>query len=172
MSTHIHTHSATLAAALMDRLTTEMLQATWSVCHLSILQPPKLSHIHPELRKSSKCVCVRGVYARGELYRSRKQSTKANALPPDIFRGIYSHAYSSLLFWKFMHIHYLTWLRYPLKPIVSFRVQIQLVWLSDDGPLKAPHALVDSVSSLSCFPIQPVCVCLSQRNNHTRHSRG
>lgn len=29
------------------------------------------------------------------------------------------------------------------------------------GPLTAPHALVDSVSSFSCFPIQPVCVRLS-----------
>lgn len=123
----------------MDRLTTEMIQATWSVCHLSILQPPKLCCIHPELWKSSKCVVctwegwVGGVQARGKLYRSRRQSTKANAPPPDIFRGIYSHAYSSLLFWEFMHIHYFTWLKYPPKPTVSFRVQIWLVWSSADG---------------------------------------
>lgn len=146
----------------------QMIQATLSVRHLSILQPP---YIHPEQKNS--CVCVSVCLCRlGGGYRSCRQGTKANVPPPDIFRGIYSYVYSSLLFWKFMHIHYVSWLKYPPEPIVSFRVRIQLVWSSDDGPLKAPHALVDSMSSFSCFPVQPVCVSLSQGNNHRRHPRG
>lgn len=101
-----------------------------------------------------------GVASRGGALQKSKAKHQSKCATTRHLKGIYSHAYSRLLFWKFMHIHYFTWLKYPLKPIVSFRVQIQLVWLNDDGPLKAPHALVDSVPSCSCFPIQPVCVCL------------
>lgn len=131
MSTHTHT----FAAALMDRLTTEMTQATWSVCHLRILQPPKAALHPPRAVKSSKCVWGGGIQARGRaVQKSHSKAPKQNVPPPDIFRGIYSNAYSSLLFWKFMHIHYFTWLKYPPKPIVSLRVQIQLVCSRDDEP--------------------------------------
>lgn len=60
-----------------------------------------------------------------------------------------------------MHILYFALLKYPPRPIVSLRVQIQLVWSSDDEPFKSPHALAGSLSSFSCFSIQSVCVCLS-----------
>lgn len=174
MSSHRGTHTdfATLVAALTYKLTMAMIQVTRSVHHLRIPQSLKLP-ASTQSCENLQSVWRVGVTSReGGLYRSHRHSTKANVPLPDIFRGICSHAYSSLLFWRFMHIHYFTWLKYPPKPVVSLRVQIQLVWSSDDGPFKAPHTPVDSLSSLSCFSIQPVCVSLSQGNSRRRHPRG
>lgn len=65
--TRTHTHFVTSVAALTDRLTMAMIQVTWSVCHLRILQSPKLPCIHSELWKPSKCVAC-GRYKPGGSY--------------------------------------------------------------------------------------------------------
>ena len=135
----------------MDRLMMEKIQATWSVCvcvcHLRILPASKAALYPPRAVKIFKVCGVlgglqgeRGRRGGGCCTEVTGKAPTVNVPPPDIFRGIYSHSYSSLLFWEFMHTHYFTWLKYPPKHIASFRVQIQLVWWSDDGPLKATHA--------------------------------
>lgn len=171
--THTHTHcylSCSTDGEVDDRDDTSYLICTppqYPAASKASLYPPRAAKI---FKVCGVCLWGGGT-SQGELYKSRRQSTKANALPSDIFRGIYSHAYSSPLFSTFMHIHYFTWLKYPPRPVISLRVQIQLVWWSDDEPFKTPHALADSLSLFSCFPIQPVCICLFLGSNHRRHPR-
>lgn len=102
------------------------------------------------------------------LYRSHRQSTKANVPLPDIFTGgfILARTVAYCFGSSCISITSHDW-NIPPEPMVSFRVQIQLVWRSDDwGPLTAPYAQVESVPSFSCFPStfrlgMSVCLCVS-----------